>query len=103
MSRAFAASVVFAIALAGLSAEAPPTVTILADRLLELTGDTAGALAAYRAAAERAGSLPQQRYLNARAARLGRGRRGAGRQPASVGSGRGGTGVVTTIEVTVCP
>jgi RNA polymerase sigma factor (sigma-70 family) len=38
--------------------------------LLEQTGDTAGAVAAYRAAAERTGSLPQQRYLNARAARL---------------------------------
>jgi predicted RNA polymerase sigma factor len=38
--------------------------------LLELTGETAGAAAAYREAATRAGSVPQQRYLNGRAARL---------------------------------
>ena len=38
MSRAFAAFVVFAIALAGLSAQAPRTVTILADRLLDGRG-----------------------------------------------------------------
>jgi RNA polymerase sigma factor (sigma-70 family) len=38
--------------------------------LLELTGEAAGAAAAYREAAARAGSVPQQRYLNRRAARL---------------------------------
>ena len=38
--------------------------------LLELTGEHARAAAAYRAAAARAGSLPQQRYLNRRASRL---------------------------------
>jgi RNA polymerase sigma factor (sigma-70 family) len=41
--------------------------------LLELAGDTAGALLWYRTAAERSMSLPQQRYLNARAARLSEG------------------------------
>ena len=40
--------------------------------LLEMTGQRAAARAAYRAAAQRATSLPQQRYLNARAARLAR-------------------------------
>jgi RNA polymerase sigma factor (sigma-70 family) len=39
--------------------------------LLELTGDHAGARESYAAAARLATSLPQQRYLNARAARLG--------------------------------
>jgi predicted RNA polymerase sigma factor len=39
--------------------------------LLEMAGDLPGARAAYLAAADRATSLPQQRYLNARAARLG--------------------------------
>jgi RNA polymerase sigma factor (sigma-70 family) len=38
--------------------------------LLELAGDRIAARDAYRAAAERTSSLPQQRYLNARAARL---------------------------------
>jgi RNA polymerase sigma factor (sigma-70 family) len=38
--------------------------------LLELAGDRTGAVAAYREAAERTLSLPQQRYLNAQAARL---------------------------------
>jgi predicted RNA polymerase sigma factor len=38
--------------------------------LLELAGDRAGARAAYQAAAGRTASLPQQRYLHARAARL---------------------------------
>jgi RNA polymerase sigma factor (sigma-70 family) len=38
--------------------------------LLELTGDHASARAAYLAAAQRTTSLPQQRYLNTRAARL---------------------------------
>lgn len=39
--------------------------------LMERSGDLAGARAAYLAAAQRATSLPQQRYLNAQAARLG--------------------------------
>jgi RNA polymerase sigma factor (sigma-70 family) len=38
--------------------------------LLEMTGQRAAARAAYQAAAQRAMSLPQQRYLNAQAARL---------------------------------
>jgi predicted RNA polymerase sigma factor len=38
--------------------------------LLELAEDRDGAVAAYRAAAEKTASLPQQRYLYARAARL---------------------------------
>jgi RNA polymerase sigma factor (sigma-70 family) len=38
--------------------------------LLEMAGDRAGARAAYEAAARRAMSFPQQRYLHARAARL---------------------------------
>jgi predicted RNA polymerase sigma factor len=38
--------------------------------LLELTGDREAARAAYRTAADAAPTLPQQRYLNARAARL---------------------------------
>jgi len=38
--------------------------------LLERSGDLAGARLAYQAAAHRATSLPQQRYLNARAGRL---------------------------------
>ncbi|MFB4270357.1 RNA polymerase sigma factor [Nonomuraea sp. GTA35] len=38
--------------------------------LLEMSGDGQGARAAYREAARRAMSLPQQRYLHARAARL---------------------------------
>lgn len=42
--------------------------------LLEMTGDTAAAREAYRAAARRATNLPQQRYLNRRAARLDEGR-----------------------------
>jgi predicted RNA polymerase sigma factor len=36
--------------------------------LLEMAGDRAGALAAYEAAAARAASVPEQRYLNGRAA-----------------------------------
>jgi RNA polymerase sigma factor (sigma-70 family) len=40
--------------------------------LLEMSGDEAAARAAYEEAAERASSLPQQRYLNAKAARLSR-------------------------------
>jgi RNA polymerase sigma factor (sigma-70 family) len=42
--------------------------------LLELAGDRAGARDAYRTAAGRTTNLPQQRYLNARAARLAGGR-----------------------------
>jgi predicted RNA polymerase sigma factor len=38
--------------------------------LLEMAGDTEGALAHYRAAASRTTSLPEQRYLATRAARL---------------------------------
>jgi predicted RNA polymerase sigma factor len=38
--------------------------------LLEMSGDTAGARAAYEEAASRTTSLPQQRYLHARASRL---------------------------------
>jgi len=41
--------------------------------LLEMTGDREAARAAYLAAAERANNLPQQRYLNGRAARLAEG------------------------------
>ncbi len=39
--------------------------------LLELSGDVTAAYAGYRLAAERTSSLPQQRYLHDRAARLG--------------------------------
>jgi predicted RNA polymerase sigma factor len=38
--------------------------------LLEMAGDTNAALAHYRAAAKRTTSLPEQRYLTMRAARL---------------------------------
>jgi len=38
--------------------------------LLELAGDRAAARASYRRAARRATSLPERRYLEARAARL---------------------------------
>jgi Predicted RNA polymerase sigma factor containing a TPR repeat domain len=38
--------------------------------LLEMAGDHQAARAAYQAAAQRTMNLPQQRYLNARAARL---------------------------------
>jgi predicted RNA polymerase sigma factor len=41
--------------------------------LLELAGDRAAALACYQAAARQAASLPQQRYLQARATRLAEG------------------------------
>jgi predicted RNA polymerase sigma factor len=40
--------------------------------LLEMAGDTHAALALYRAAARRTTSLPEQRYLSTRAARLKR-------------------------------
>jgi predicted RNA polymerase sigma factor len=39
--------------------------------LLEMTGDTTAAREAYLAAAHMATNLPQQRYLNRQAARLG--------------------------------
>ena len=38
--------------------------------LLEMLGDIAGARASYRTAARRTSSIPEQRYLDARAARL---------------------------------
>ncbi|MFC0625806.1 hypothetical protein [Kribbella deserti] len=38
--------------------------------LLEMAGDPEAARAAYREAADRTTSLPQQRYLHARASRL---------------------------------
>jgi RNA polymerase sigma factor (sigma-70 family) len=38
--------------------------------LLEMSGDSDGAIAAYRIAAERTNSLPEQRYLTTQAARL---------------------------------
>ena len=41
--------------------------------LLEMAGDTEAALALYRAAAGRTTSLPEQRYLAGRAARLHQG------------------------------
>jgi RNA polymerase sigma factor (sigma-70 family) len=43
--------------------------------LLEMAGEHAAALAGYRTAARRTTSLPEQRYLDARAARLADGRR----------------------------
>jgi RNA polymerase sigma factor (sigma-70 family) len=43
--------------------------------LLEMAGDTDGALAHYRAAASRTTNLPEQRYLATRVARLNAGRR----------------------------
>jgi predicted RNA polymerase sigma factor len=45
--------------------------------LREMAGDLPGAAEAYRAAAARTASLPQRRYLYARAARLGTGGPGA--------------------------
>ncbi|HEX9067021.1 MAG TPA: DUF6596 domain-containing protein [Streptosporangiaceae bacterium] len=47
-------------------------VTAVRAHLLELDGNPDAARAAYRAAARQATSLPQQRYLNARASRLER-------------------------------
>jgi predicted RNA polymerase sigma factor len=41
--------------------------------LLEMAGDLAGARASYRTAARRTTSLPEQRYLEGRAARTGEG------------------------------
>jgi predicted RNA polymerase sigma factor len=38
--------------------------------LLELAGDTAGAVEAYQRAARMTASIPEQRYLSLRAARL---------------------------------
>ena len=45
---------------------------LLATRahLLEMSGDTAAAVAGYREAARRTTSLPERRYLTGRAARL---------------------------------
>jgi RNA polymerase sigma factor (sigma-70 family) len=43
--------------------------------LLEMAGDDSAALTSYRTAARRTTSLPEQRYLDARAARLADGRR----------------------------
>ncbi|MGW7263571.1 RNA polymerase sigma factor [Streptomyces sp. NPDC054842] len=55
--------------LAGESA-AGHRVDAVRGHLLERAGDTAGARAAYESAAERTLSLPEQRYLRGRAARL---------------------------------
>jgi len=41
--------------------------------LLEMTGDVAGAAAAYRTAAQRTRSPQEQRYLNTKASALARG------------------------------
>jgi predicted RNA polymerase sigma factor len=43
---------------------------VVCAHLLELAGDYAAAQASYRAAARRTTSLPEQRYLERRAARL---------------------------------
>jgi predicted RNA polymerase sigma factor len=52
--------------------------------LLEMAGDTEGALASYRVAAERTTSVPEQRYLAQRAARLrARDRPPDGRRPSA--------------------
>ncbi len=72
-----------AVAMAHGAAEGLKLVAKLSDRLaddhrlhavrahlLELTGDHAGARASYEDAARRTTSLPQQRYLHTRAARL---------------------------------
>ena len=50
--------------------EATHRVDAVRAHLLELAGDTDAALALYRAAARRTTSLPEQRYLTRRAARL---------------------------------
>ncbi|MGI9005729.1 MAG: RNA polymerase sigma factor [Streptosporangiaceae bacterium] len=47
-----------------------PRIAAVRAHLLELAGEPDAARAAYRDAARQAASLPQQRYLNARAARL---------------------------------
>jgi predicted RNA polymerase sigma factor len=49
--------------------------------LLEMAGDLAGARVAYRAAARRTTSLPEQRYLDGRAERLGVNAAGRSRAP----------------------
>ena len=59
--------------------------------LLELRGDTAAAAAAYAAAATLTTSLPEQRYLNGRAARLPVTRAGRG-SPSPAPPGRRGPG-----------
>ncbi|RAJ57198.1 MULTISPECIES: hypothetical protein [unclassified Streptomyces] len=53
--------------------------------LLERAGDTEGAYDHYRRAAKATAGLAEQRYLQARAARLGGGTPGAGTGPASQG------------------
>jgi RNA polymerase sigma factor (sigma-70 family) len=57
--------------------------------LLELTGDRDGARSAYQAAAQRARSLPEQRHLRTRAARLRGPGEGEGRSDAPPGGGDG--------------
>jgi RNA polymerase sigma factor (sigma-70 family) len=49
---------------------ADPRLPAVRAHLLELAGDIPGAISWYRTAASRSVSLPQQRYLNRRAARL---------------------------------
>ena len=60
--------------LAGLGADARMTadhrLPAVTAHLLEMAGERAAAHDAYLAAAARTSNLPQQRYLNARAARL---------------------------------
>jgi predicted RNA polymerase sigma factor len=60
--------------LAGLAADerlaGDHRVYAVRAHLLEMAGDRAAARAAYEAAAERTTSLPRQRYLHGRAARL---------------------------------
>ena len=60
--------------LAGLGADARMAaghrLSAVTAHLLEMAGDHAAAHDAYLAAAARTSNLPQQRYLNARAARL---------------------------------
>jgi RNA polymerase sigma factor (sigma-70 family) len=60
--------------------------------LLELSGETAAARAAYRAAAGKTLSLPQQRYLNDRAARLAGGQPGANQAAGGRPDGDSGAG-----------
>jgi RNA polymerase sigma factor (sigma-70 family) len=51
--------------------------------LLEMAGDRAGARVSYRTAARRATSLPERRYLEARADRLSDSDRGSDQEPAA--------------------
>jgi predicted RNA polymerase sigma factor len=57
-------------AVGGLSTAEDHRLYAVRAHLLEMSGETAAACEAYRAAARRASNLPQQRYLNARAERL---------------------------------